>query len=61
MILSIKQKQRVDLWLGEGEGVIVGWMGSLGLVDTFGMDGQWDPTVQHRELCDWVILLYNRN
>ena len=28
---------------------------------TFVMDGQWDPIVQHRKLCDWVTVLYNRN
>ena len=39
----------------------VGWTGSLGLVDanlTFGMDGQWDPTAQHRELCVLGSLCY---
>ena len=37
----------------EGEGL--GWMGILGVwgMQTliFGMDGQWNPTVQHREMC----------
>ena len=38
-----------------GEGVRVGWMGILRVLwmqtAIFGMDGQWDPTVQHREMC----------
>jgi len=38
-----------------GKGERVGWMGILRVfwVQTviFGMDGQWDPTVQHREMC----------
>ena len=32
----------------------VGWEGRLGLVDAncfLGMDGQWSPTVLHKELC----------
>ena len=33
----------------------VGWMGILGVFEMqtviFGMDGQWDPTVQHRKMC----------
>ena len=41
-------------------------MGILGVwgmqIVISGMDGQWDPTVQCREICviDWVTLLYNR-
>ena len=27
---------------------------------TFGMDGQWNPAVQHREMCAIGSLLYNR-
>ena len=38
---------------GKGEGV--GWMSILGVfwmkTVIFGMDGQWDSTVQHREMC----------
>ena len=35
---------------GEGEGL--GGMGILGMQTVIsGMDGQWDPTVQHREMC----------
>ena len=26
-----------------------------------GMDGQWGPTVQDRDVCDWVNLLCNSN
>ena len=57
--VSRSQPWRADLWLSGGSGEGVGWMGSLGLVDakvTFGMDKQWGPTVQHRELCpiSWV-------
>ena len=58
MILSTKQKQIMDMesrlvvaggerreWDGQG---VWGWqMQTL----TFGMDKQWGPTVQHRELC----------
>ena len=33
----------------------VGWMGILGVfwmqTAIFGMDGEWDPTAQHREMC----------
>ena len=40
-------------FLGGREGV--GWMGILGVfwmqTVIFGMDGQWDPTVQYREMC----------
>ena len=45
-------ESRLVVARGKGEGV--GWMGSLGLVDSncyIGMDKQWEPTVQHRELC----------
>ena len=44
------------LW-GAGGGLLegVGWVGIWGIwgIQTviFGMDGQWDPTVQHREMC----------
>ena len=57
MILSTKLKQITDmestLVVAGGMGEGVGWMGNLGLVDTncnF-WNGQWVPTVQHRELC----------
>ena len=55
MILPTKQKQtmakRADLWLPvgrewDGRGVLHFWMQNV----TFGMDGPWGPTVQHREL-----------
>ena len=56
------QPRRADLWLPGGEGM--GWTGSLGLVgeNCYTWNG-WamGPTVQPRELCDWVPLLYNRN
>ena len=65
MILSAKQKQIMESKLGVAGGRRegVGWMQSLGLVDSNynGMDWQWGPTVQHRKLCDWVALLYNRS
>ena len=60
MILSKKKKKkslprRADLGSPRGKGERVGWMGILGffLIQTviFGTDGQWDPTVQHREMC----------
>ena len=65
-IISTKQKLITDMEIrlvvagGEarrwdGWGVWGWWM------QTFGMDGRWASTVQHRKLCDWVTLLYNRN
>ena len=46
---------RSDLGLPRGKGKGMGWMIILGVWEMqtviFGMDGQWDPTVQHRELC----------
>ena len=65
MILSKKNKQiknrnrswprRADLGFPRGKGKGVGWMGILGAfwmqTVIFGMDGQWDPTGQHREMC----------
>ena len=59
MILSIKQEQITDMESsfvvargGEGRewngwGVWGWWIQTV----TFGMDEQWAPTVQHRELC----------
>ena len=47
--LSTEQKQIMDMEdrimfvNGEGEGV--GWIESLGFVDVFGVDKQWDPAV----------------
>ena len=67
MILTTKQKKIMDM---ESRPVVareeqVEWTASLWLVDknyiTFRMDEQWDPTMQHRELCDWVTVLYNIN
>ena len=41
-----------------GWGVWVWWIQSV----TFGMDGQWGPTMWHGgTVCDWVTLLYIRN
>ena len=67
MILSKNNKQtknrnrscpsRADLrFPGQAEAKRVGWMSILGfwgckLLDLHGMDGQWDPTVEHREMC----------
>ena len=66
MILSKNNKQtnktrnrawprREDLGFLQGEGKGVGWMGTLGVLGMqtvlFGMDGQWYPTVEHREMC----------
>ena len=59
-----KQKQIMQqTWgsrVGGGEGV--GWMGILGIWEMqtvlFGMNGQWDPTVQHREMCVIGSLCY---
>ena len=66
MILSKNNKQtknrnrawprRADLgFLGRGKGEVVGEMGILGFwgMPTLisGMERQWDPTVQHREMC----------
>ena len=48
------EEQTWGFW-GCAKGVGVGWMGILGVWGMqsviFGMDGQWDPTVQHREMC----------
>ena len=48
------KKSRLGFSGGEkGEGVR--WMGILEVFGmqtvAFGMDGQWDPTLQHREMC----------
>ena len=47
--------QEEQTWGSGGEGEGVGWRCILGLLlDTtviFGIDGQWAPTVQHREVC----------
>ena len=46
------EKSRLGVPGGGGEGV--GWMGILGVwgmqTVLFGINGQWDPTVQHREM-----------
>ena len=56
MILSTKQEQRGEQTCGfqcgrrsewGGQAVWGFWMQPV----IFGMDGQWGPTVQHRELC----------
>ena len=43
------------LGVHEGEKGVIGMNGHLvgGWMQTvvFGMDGQWDPTIQHREMC----------
>ena len=48
-------QRRADLGFPRGEQEGVRWMGILGAfwmqTVTFRMDGQWDPTVQHREMC----------
>ena len=41
---------------GHFEGFFFFWIQTV----IFRMDGQWGPTVQPREMCDWVILLFNR-
>ena len=41
--------QGEQLVVPRGEGGGVGWTGSVGFLDA--MDGQWGPTIQHRELC----------
>ena len=53
---------RGDLWLPvEGGGSGMDWKFGVGEGKlTFGMDEQWCPTIQHRDLCDWVTLLYSR-
>ena len=67
MILSKNNKQRsnqkpetsrprrIDLGFlgvgGRGGRGMDGHYGDLGCKLTFGMDGQWDPTVQQREMC----------
>ena len=47
--------QEEQTWGSRGKGVGVGRMGTFGvfLMQTviFGEDGQWGPTVQHREMC----------
>ena len=47
------KENRLRVLKGEGGGS--GIDGHLGVfwmqIVIFGMDGQWDPTVQHRELC----------
>ena len=46
---------RADLGFPAGRGEGVGWMSILGVLGMqaviFGMDGQGDPSVQHREMC----------
>ena len=38
---------------GEGGGGMGIWGGILGMQTVIsGMDGQWDPTLQHREMCE---------
>ena len=49
MILTTKQNVQGEQTCGSGG--IVGCMGSLGPTVLSGMDGQWGPTAQHRELC----------
>ena len=69
MILSTEQKQITDkesrLVVPRRQGRENGMDGQFrgfGMQTIiFGMDGQWGPTVQHRELCDWITLLYSRN
>lgn len=53
-----KKKQITDrenrLGIATGRGEEVGWTRSLGLLDAnycTGMDKQWGPTIEHRELC----------
>ena len=48
--------------LGKGEGVWwIGILGGLWMQNViFGMDGQWGPTIQPREMCMIGSLLYNR-
>ena len=49
------QETSDDLGFQRGKGEGVGWMGIWGVfwMQTliFGMDGEWDPTVQHSEKC----------
>ena len=49
------QETSDDLGFQRGKGEGVGWIVIWGLfwMQTliFGMDGEWDPTVQHRETC----------
>ena len=64
MILHIQNRYRswtwrVGLWLSEGRewdcGAVCGqWMQTV----TFGMDGQWNPTLRHREFCVIRLLCY---
>ena len=63
MIISKNNKQirnrawprRADLGFLGGKGEGVGGMDILGVLGMqtviSGMDGQWDPTVQHKEVC----------
>ena len=52
--------RRADSVFPRGEVEGVGWMDILGVfwmqTVIFGMDGEWDPTVQHREMCVIVSL-----
>ena len=52
--------RRADLGLGGGEAV--GGMGILGVLGKqtviSGMDGQRAPTVEHREMYGWSLLIY---
>ena len=63
MNLSAKEKQmmakesRCVVPQGEGEGSVMdGQFGVFGCSVVFGMEKQWDPTVQHGELCVIVSL-----
>ena len=38
-------------WGSQGESERVGWMGIWEGFQNVIMDGQWDPSVQHREMC----------
>ena len=64
MILSGKKKKeerkkqimaKNSLGVPMGKGEVVRWMGIWGVfwmqTVIFVMDGQWNPTVQHREMC----------
>ena len=66
MILSTKQITDMErnLWLlGGGEREWDGWgvWGWWIQTVTVGVDGQWTPAVQHRELCVIGSLQGNRN
>ena len=70
MILSKNNKQKTETDHGQeeqnlGSWVRGRWMGIWGRwgIQTvvFGMGGQWDPTVQHREMCVIVSLCVQQN